>query len=201
MPRVPEELLRKRRRKLIQTAAKQFLQNGYNNTTIDNIIGELKLAKGTFYYHFKSKDELLMAVCENIVSDTADALSRIRDKRNKSIHSRINALRKRLYDTFHRNQDIWVPVYHESNAILYDRVIKVSLSRLGPIVAGILEDGIQQGVLKLPHAAEAAETILIMYDHYCKQYVGTDDEKKQKRIYANLEYMMGLLLGGQQINR
>lgn len=195
MPRVPEKLRKERRDSLVATALNQFLKKGYDNTTIDNIIDELKLAKGTFYYHFKSKDELLIAVCERIVSDLAEQLKHIRNMNNKSVYDQIDALRQMLYDTFHNNQDIWFYIYQENNIILYDRTIRVSLNILGPIIANILEVGIKNGLLKMPHAAEAAEMILVMYDFYCKQYVGKDDPKKRERTRANLEYTMELLIG------
>lgn len=49
------------RDKLLSTASGLFHRQGYNATGINQIIDEAGIAKGSFYYHFKSKEELCMA--------------------------------------------------------------------------------------------------------------------------------------------
>ncbi len=46
----------------LKTAAGVFAKKGYHRTTVDEIAGALGVAKGTIYYHFKSKEELYLAV-------------------------------------------------------------------------------------------------------------------------------------------
>ncbi|WP_234859096.1 TetR/AcrR family transcriptional regulator [Aquimarina aquimarini] len=49
------------REKLIQTASTLFHKQGYNSTGINQIIEEAGIAKGSFYYNFKSKEDLCIA--------------------------------------------------------------------------------------------------------------------------------------------
>ncbi|MDH3234336.1 MAG: TetR/AcrR family transcriptional regulator [Alphaproteobacteria bacterium] len=51
-----------RREQLIETAARLFNANGYHATGIDRILAEAGVAKMTLYNHFRSKDELILAV-------------------------------------------------------------------------------------------------------------------------------------------
>lgn len=44
-----------------------FYAKGYNNTSIDDILKELSLSKGAFYYHFESKEDFLIQIIENIL--------------------------------------------------------------------------------------------------------------------------------------
>ena len=46
------------RERILETAAVLFHQQGYNSTGINQIIQEAKVAKASFYQHFKSKDDL-----------------------------------------------------------------------------------------------------------------------------------------------
>ena len=48
----------KPRQRIIQTATLLFRQQGFNSTGINQIIKESKVAKASFYDHFKSKDDL-----------------------------------------------------------------------------------------------------------------------------------------------
>jgi AcrR family transcriptional regulator len=51
-----------RREHLIETAARLFNEHGYHATGIDRILAEAGVAKMTLYNHFRSKDELILAV-------------------------------------------------------------------------------------------------------------------------------------------
>ncbi len=51
-----------RREHLIETASRLFNEHGYHATGIDRILAEAGVAKMTLYNHFRSKDELILAV-------------------------------------------------------------------------------------------------------------------------------------------
>lgn len=52
------------REKIIKTAWKLFYEEGFSETTINDIIREADISKGTFYYYFRSKDDLLSTLSE-----------------------------------------------------------------------------------------------------------------------------------------
>ncbi len=52
----------------IQTTGLEiFYQKGYHNTSIDDILKELSLSKGAFYYHFQSKEEFFISIVQNLL--------------------------------------------------------------------------------------------------------------------------------------
>lgn len=44
-----------------------FYQKGYYNTSVDDILKELSLSKGGFYYHFKSKEDFLISIIQQLI--------------------------------------------------------------------------------------------------------------------------------------
>lgn len=50
--------------KIIKVSSHLFYYNGYHNTSINDIIKKSNLAKGVFYYHFKSKEDLVFYVID-----------------------------------------------------------------------------------------------------------------------------------------
>lgn len=42
----------------------------HDHTTVDRLVGEVNISKGTYYYHFDSKEDLLIAVGDKLISDT-----------------------------------------------------------------------------------------------------------------------------------
>ena len=53
--------------KILDVAQRLFLEKGYDNTTIQDIVNELGgLTKGAIYHHFKSKEEIIDALGEKL---------------------------------------------------------------------------------------------------------------------------------------
>lgn len=47
---------------IFSAAAKFFVERGFDETSVDDIAEAADVAKGTFYYHFKSKDDVLLGL-------------------------------------------------------------------------------------------------------------------------------------------
>ena len=64
MPRnkYPEQTVEK----ILDAAALLFLQKGYQNTTLQDIIDATKLSKGAVYHHFRSKEEIAQRVRDRL---------------------------------------------------------------------------------------------------------------------------------------
>ena len=59
-----------RRSELIATAQRLFYTKGYERTSVSNIVEELGVAQGTFYYYFDSKQAILEAVVEELIAQS-----------------------------------------------------------------------------------------------------------------------------------
>ncbi|RKX25730.1 MAG: hypothetical protein DRP45_05245 [Candidatus Zixiibacteriota bacterium] len=51
-----------RQKQLLGVARKLFLKKGYRGTTVEEIVRKAHLTKGAFYYHFNSKEDILLAI-------------------------------------------------------------------------------------------------------------------------------------------
>jgi AcrR family transcriptional regulator len=56
------------REHVIAIASEMFLRRGVANTSMDDVVRESRVAKSNIYYHFKSKDELLVAVVDHRIN-------------------------------------------------------------------------------------------------------------------------------------
>ena len=68
--KLPEE----RREELMNAAQRLFLEHGVGPTSIERITDGADVAKGTFYLHFASKDDVLLALRQRFVRDFLDGL-------------------------------------------------------------------------------------------------------------------------------
>ena len=65
------------KQKVLKTARELFYLNGYNNTSIDDILKASKIKKGNLYFHFGSKEELGYAVLDSYLDEEARMIDRI----------------------------------------------------------------------------------------------------------------------------
>ena len=57
---------------IVQTALKLFLSKGFNETSMNEIAGEIGISKPAIYHHFKNKDELVQAIFDHFTSKMMD---------------------------------------------------------------------------------------------------------------------------------
>jgi AcrR family transcriptional regulator len=65
VPKLKPQEVEERRREIIEAARRCFLQNGFHQTTTDEICREASITPGGLYHYFGSKDELIAAVIED----------------------------------------------------------------------------------------------------------------------------------------
>ncbi|MBU5267435.1 TetR/AcrR family transcriptional regulator [Virgibacillus proomii] len=57
------------RHKIIETSVQLFESRGFSQTSIQDIVDQLRVTKGTFYYYFNSKEQLLMEIHSSYIED------------------------------------------------------------------------------------------------------------------------------------
>lgn len=66
-----------RREEIVNEAVRLFAEKGFRNTSVNDILAAVNIAKGTFYYYFKSKEELLDEAIEMYTRDLTAKLNGI----------------------------------------------------------------------------------------------------------------------------
>jgi AcrR family transcriptional regulator len=65
------------RRRILSAAVDLFADHGYDATSVSQVITRAGVAKGGFYHHFASKDELLYAVYGQLINRQLEGMQRI----------------------------------------------------------------------------------------------------------------------------
>jgi AcrR family transcriptional regulator len=96
-PASNEESTEDRRTELLSAAAQMFQQRGYSGTTMRDLAKEVGITSGSIFYHFRSKEDLLVSVVKTGLEEatvrieaieTTDPRERLRDM----IHAHLSAL-------------------------------------------------------------------------------------------------------------
>ena len=70
-----EEILAYKRERILEEAVKLFYERGFTGTTLDDIAAELGVTKPFIYTHFRSKTDLLAALCTPTIELSLDAVT------------------------------------------------------------------------------------------------------------------------------
>lgn len=98
--------MNKTKRLIFKAAIKVFSQNGYNGTTMDDIAKEANVAKGTLYYHFKSKEEIFKFIINGGMDIISEKLEEISKQDSDSI-SKLKAVCKAQLSVVYENRDFF----------------------------------------------------------------------------------------------
>lgn len=93
------------KKKLLDSAFKLFIDKGYENTTIDEIVKRANLAKGTFYIYFKNKYDIVDALIVEKGSFVLErAISKLNEKDFSSLEDEVIFLLNAIIEYFKLNK-------------------------------------------------------------------------------------------------
>jgi AcrR family transcriptional regulator len=152
-----------RKTEIINTTKTLFFQKGYDNTTIQDIIDTLGIAKGTFYYYFKSKEDLLDEIVDLMTTELSLRLQPI-------IKSKKNAIEK-MNDVFRistaykvENIELFLVIlktlYRDDNLLLRDKMFQGSIKKNSPIISKIVKQGIKEKVFNTAYPDSMGEIMI-----------------------------------------
>jgi len=195
MPKLSKAAVKERRGDLIAVAEQLFLKQGYENTTVNQIIESLNLAKGTYYYHFRSKEDILIAVSDKLIGDTQKKLVDIHKQYDRDVMWRIREILSIFHDDFYRNRTIWKLVYHDNNVAMHKQVTRIGAKRFTPLLTDVLREGMDKDLIHVPHAHETAQLLISVFDIFSYQLCCARGHDKRVRIFETLRYFIGQTLG------
>jgi TetR/AcrR family transcriptional regulator, repressor for uid operon len=110
-PKVTQQYKLELREKIIKAAIDAFSKYGFDRTRMDDVAKTADLSKGTIYLHFKSKEDLFYAICQNNLAEAKQQISTMFAKKEDLV-SEI----ERFYDVFRTKKTANERVFFETIA-------------------------------------------------------------------------------------
>lgn len=177
---------------ILDTATRLFVQKGYERTSIQDIINNLGgLSKGAIYHHFKSKEEILIAVTNKMTEESNRMLFEIRN--NPDITGK-EKLKKLLEDSVNRpaHDEIFSAAPNiKSSPALVSSILMESVETVAPeYVLPIIKQGIEDGSIQTEYPEELAELIMLVGNVWLDPMVFDDDSEKIYRKCVMFDKML-----------
>ena len=133
-----------RRNEIIETAGKLFEKKGYEQTQVQDIVNEIGVAKGLFYYYFKSKDEVMEELADRYADATIDAVNKLIDK-DISTFDKINCIFQIFIDSAEKKFGIFMGILNVKNGITHERIFFNVGKKMVPLVTELILSGNDNG--------------------------------------------------------
>jgi AcrR family transcriptional regulator len=150
-----------RRKEIMETAAQFFLTKGYEETSINAIVEHLKIAKGTFYHYFKSKEEILGAILEDYLGAFADKIGEIINNSNMNAHEKMQYVLKNIFSGNEEPKYLTEHIEDNKNAKLHQMLDEKFYEKFCPILTDIVNQGVREGIYHVEYPEEITEILLM----------------------------------------
>lgn len=148
-----------RRSEIVQAARQLFRAKGYEQTTTQDVMDHLGIAKGTIYHYFKSKEELLEAVIENIVDEGVQQQRTLMQGIQGNALEKLRAL-VTAGNMGANNDEILEHLHQPGNMGMHIRLLAATLIKQVPLYEELIRQGCAEGIFQTDYPLECAEFIL-----------------------------------------
>jgi len=150
-----------RKAEIIDVAERLFTTKGYNKTTISDIMDDIGIAKGTFYYHFKSKDEVMDAIIMRFVNENVTVAKAIADdKKLSALEKFFQILFSSKTKSGEDKEKVIEQLHQPNNAEMHQKSLVMIITHLAPILTQVVEQGIQEKVMAVDYPQQTIELLL-----------------------------------------
>ncbi len=153
-----------RRNEILNTARLLFYRKGYDQTSIQDIINDVGIAKGTFYHYFGSKVDLLDELTEHMLQEAIQLIEPILADDQFSALEKFNRYFSDALAWKTENKAFLLSIlralYNDQNAILRRKLEEATIREVAPLLASIIRQGVVEGAFHTDYPDDMAQIVL-----------------------------------------
>lgn len=146
---------------LIRISERLFIEKGYEETSVDDILKASGLSKGGFYHYFKSKDEVLTESINNIIEKLLELLEPVVEDKDLNALEKLKLFLKKKSEFQNSNREYakYLSMLLKSDFTLYKYYVTVAHKFVSPL-GRIIEQGANEGIFSVKFPYETADILL-----------------------------------------
>lgn len=188
--------MKSKKEQILDMSFSLFLEKGYDNTSISDILSKLDIARGTLYYHFESKEAIMDAIIERTAKKIVEEAKGIVLQKGLSVHEKIFLL---FYESSMRRLsggELMIDYLNQpQNALFHEKSNRAFIQKISPILGDIISEGVKEGIFDNAFPYESAELVLVMImgfmDVPYENTNGNNLERRMESLLYNMERMLG----------
>lgn len=177
---------------ILDAAFRLFMEKGYERASIQDIIDNLGgLSKGAIYHHFKSKEDILVAVTDRMTAESNRILQDIRDRTDLTGQEKLKTIFKESISRPVMDEMFAiVPNLHDNPRLLF-RIFRETVEVAAPeYILPIIRQGISDGTIQTDYPAELAELIILVANIWTNPMIFNNTVEETARKFMVFRQMM-----------
>lgn len=151
-----------RKNEIMDTAWELFNSKGYEKTSVLDILEKAGIAKGTLYYYFKSKEEILDAVINRTLDEGAARLEVIISGNSMNAVEKIKAVVLNGLKETESEEHVLEYLHREENSIMHLKLLVQTIYKFTPVISKIIDQGIEEGLFKTRYPVQVTEFVMVI---------------------------------------
>ena len=152
----------KRKQELLKIGYDMFLTQGYENTSVDKIIEKAQIAKGTYYYYFQSKEQMLEEVIDMMINSETEMAKQI-IKTDIPVPQKIVGIITSMKPS-EAEEPIKNTLFQPENVLMHYKVRQKLIDSIIPLLSEVIKEGVNESIFECDNIPERVKMLLIISD-------------------------------------
>lgn len=187
-----------RKNEILDVAERLFSTKGFDQTSTGDILAQVGIARGTLYYHFQSKEEILDAVIGRMIGQMLVRAKELVGRRELSVLQRLTLMIRTLQIHEGWGDALMEQIHKPQNALMHQKIQERLLAGVNPLLTELIEEGVAEGICHTDYPAEVAEMTFLYANTVFDTLAEQSGELRQRKMEAfiyNLERLLRMEQG------
>lgn len=184
-------------KRILDVSQQLFMEKGYEHTSLQDIIDNLGgLTKGAIYHHFKSKEDIFLAVMDRIYQGHDAGWDKILEDKNMN---GLQKLQRIFYESIFSPSQVEMfktaPDFMKNPRMIAMQIQSIYDEAVPRYIEPVIRQGIEDGSIKAKHPRELAEMLLILSNIWISPMVSPVEPDALYRrfvVYNDMMIAIGL---------
>jgi len=180
---------------ILDAGERLFSQKGYEKTTVNDILKQVEIGKGTFYHYFDSKEEVMDGVVMRVVDQFSEAAREIADDADLTAHEKFARIVMGDLGSLRDKEPMIDELHQVENAKMHQKSIVESIIGLTPTLGQVIRQGNAEGTFHSKYPEQTVEILLVanqfLFDSGIFSWKAEEIVEKAEAFVYSMEVLLG----------
>lgn len=179
-----------KKEKILEVSQLLYLEKGYSNTSVDEIVSKSGVAKGTFFYHFPTKDDVMYEIINLQFDGFFHPLDQLVDQLELKASKKIAQVLNSVFTSIQMPSRIGLMFPTGIPAQFSSFINEIRLKKLIPLIQTLVVEGINENVFEVNNTEVVTAIVVQGITAYINQNFNS---------FTNMKFMQETLAGIEEV--
>lgn len=184
-----------RRNEILDTASRLFATKGYAKSTVNDILDAIGIAKGTFYYYFKSKEDVLDGIIDRVMERVMVKAEAIASDMSLSPDQQLFQIFLALRVRDGVADGLLEELHKPENALMHQKSLNSMIEQVTPVLVEVVERGNGEGLFHSEFPRQYMQCFLAIVTTVLDEGIAPMPVAERQEMFQAVISLLGKMLG------